>query len=216
MEFLDLSYKNISGEIPKSLESLVYLKYLNLSFNELQGEIPSGGPFANFSAESFIDNFALCGASHLQVPPCSGTDGHGKTRTKHLLLYICLPIVASMLLLVIIAYLLITRRRRRQKALNEIEESIIPSFKRLSYQELFYATDGFEDSNLLGIGGYGSVYKGVLSDGLIAAVKVFNLQLQKGLKSFEAECEVMCNLRHRNLVQIISVCSNFDFKALIL
>lgn len=74
----------------------------------------------------------------------------------------------------------------------------------------------FEDSNLLGIGGYGSVHKGVLSDGLIVAVKVFNLQLQRGLKSFEAECEVMCNLRHRNLVNIISACSNFDFKALIL
>ena len=41
-----------------------------MSSNELQGEIPSGGPFANFSAQSYVMNKALCGAARLEVPPC--------------------------------------------------------------------------------------------------------------------------------------------------
>ncbi|KAL6330144.1 hypothetical protein AAG906_040064 [Vitis piasezkii] len=48
-------------------EALKYLKYLNVSFNKLQREIPNGGPFANFTAESFISNLALCGAPRFQV-----------------------------------------------------------------------------------------------------------------------------------------------------
>lgn len=60
LKTLDLSGNNLSGEIPNSLEALLVLRYLNLSFNELQGEIPEGGPFANFSAQSFMGNKELC------------------------------------------------------------------------------------------------------------------------------------------------------------
>ena len=60
------------------------------------------------------------------------------------------------------------------------------------------------------------VYKGKLLDGMDIAVKVFNLQVERALKSFDDECEVMSKICHRNLVKIISCCSNFDFKALVL
>ncbi|PQQ19386.1 hypothetical protein Pyn_36338 [Prunus yedoensis var. nudiflora] len=70
LQLLDLSRNNLSGVIPKSLEALSLLKYMDLSFNRLQGEIPTGGPFQNFSAQSFVSNKALCGAARLQVPPC--------------------------------------------------------------------------------------------------------------------------------------------------
>ncbi|XP_057998184.1 probable LRR receptor-like serine/threonine-protein kinase At3g47570 [Hevea brasiliensis] len=64
--------------------------------------------------------------------------------------------------------------------------------------------------------GSGTVYKGRISDGMDVARKVFNLQLDGAFKSFDAECEVMSNIRHRNLVKIISCCSNIDLKALVL
>ncbi|XWS27385.1 hypothetical protein CRYUN_Cryun26dG0110600 [Craigia yunnanensis] len=47
-------------------------------------------------------------------------------------------------------------------------------------------------------------------------VKVFNVNLDRALKSFDVECEILRNIRHRNLVKIISSCSNVDFKALVL
>jgi LRR receptor-like serine/threonine-protein kinase FLS2 len=52
---------------------------------------------------------------------------------------------------------------------------------------------------------------------MTVAVKVFNLQVEGAFKSFEAEREIMHNIRHRNLLKIISSCSNtVDFKALVL
>ncbi|XP_022741975.1 receptor kinase-like protein Xa21 [Durio zibethinus] len=92
----------------------------------------------------------------------------------------------------------------------------LAKWRRVSYQELHQATDGFSDNKLLGVGSFGSVYQGTLSDGSSIAVKVFNLELEGAFKSFDIECEVLRNIRHRHLVKIISSCSNIDFKALIL
>ncbi|XP_044507769.1 probable LRR receptor-like serine/threonine-protein kinase At3g47570 isoform X2 [Mangifera indica] len=214
LEFLDLSRNNLSGSIPKSLEALSYLKYLNLSFNQLSGEIPQGGSFRNFSAESFMGNLALCGTSQLQVPPCKKTT-HRKLRTKKVFLSILLPTSIVVLLVVLVIMFLLIRKKRTRPPTNV---DIFPreTWRRISYQELVRATDRFNDNNLLGKGNYGSVYKGRLDEGMEVAVKVFHLDFEGGLTSFEAECEVMRGLRHRNLIKIISSCSNDDFKSLIL
>ncbi|PQQ21845.1 putative LRR receptor-like serine/threonine-protein kinase [Prunus yedoensis var. nudiflora] len=193
LELLHLSRNNLSGVIPKSLEALLHLKYLNLSFNRLQGEIPKSGPFENFSAQSFVSNGALCGAARLHVPAW----------------------VISAILLVATVFVLILRRKRNVKAATDT--TMLPQFvRRVSHHELVRATNGFSESNLLGAGGFGSVYRGTLSDGTDVAVKVFNLQLQGAFKSFDRECEMLSNIRHRNLIKIISCCSQIDFKALML
>jgi LRR receptor-like serine/threonine-protein kinase FLS2 len=86
----------------------------------------------------------------------------------------------------------------------------------ISYQELCQGTNNFCESNLLGAGGFGSVYKGMLFDGIVVAIKVLNLQLAGAFKSFDAECKVLRTIRHRNLVKVISTCSNPEFRALVL
>nr|XP_029147084.1 MDIS1-interacting receptor like kinase 2-like [Arachis hypogaea] len=78
---LDLSQNNLFGLIPRSLESLHYLEFINLSHNSLEGEIPSGGPFKNFTAQSFMFNKALCGNARLQVPACSKVKKKGQMQT---------------------------------------------------------------------------------------------------------------------------------------
>ena len=57
----------------------------------------------------------------------------------------------------------------------------------ISYHELCHGTNNLCESNLLGIGGFGSVYKGLLFDGIIVAIKVLNLQLEGALRSFDVE-----------------------------
>ena len=84
---------------------------------------------------------------------------------------------------------------------------------RISYYELLQATNGYDESNLPS---FGSVYKGILANGICVAIKVFNLQLEYSFKSFTRESEVLRSLRHRNLTKVIGVCSNDGFKVLIL
>ncbi|XP_062005970.1 probable LRR receptor-like serine/threonine-protein kinase At3g47570 isoform X3 [Rosa rugosa] len=210
LELLDLSQNSLSGVIPKSLEALSYLKYLNLSFNILQGEIPTGGPFKNFSAESFVSNRGFCGASHFQVPPCKR-----KTSTS-ILKYVIPGILSAMLLATSMIWLLMLRTKKNVKAAANSIFTPQDFWRRVSYRELLSATDGFNESNLLGTGGFGSVYKGTLSDGMDVAIKVFNLELEDAFSSFEVECEMLSSVHHRNLVKVISCCSQVDFKSLVL
>ncbi|XVF18638.1 hypothetical protein REPUB_Repub11eG0039900 [Reevesia pubescens] len=220
LQVLDLSRNNLSGIIPKSLEKLLYLEYFNVSFNRLQGEIPSKGTFANYSIRSFMGNKALCAAPRIQlpVPPCKANYSLRQHSGKAIKLveYILLPIGSTIFLLALI--LIFSRRRIKKTNLPTNQENLQPlaQWRRVSYQELHQATNEFSDSNLLGVGSFGSVYQGTLSDGLNIAVKVFNLELEGAFKSFDIECEVLRNIRHRNLVKIISSCCNIDFKSLVL
>nr|WAU86964.1 birch protein [Betula platyphylla] len=216
LEFLDLANNNLSGEIPKSLEALSYLKYLNVSFNRLQGKIPVGGPFVHFSATSFMSNDGLCGSPRLQVPPCKeGVSRSKKTATACILKYVLPTIGLTML---VVALILVWTRCRKRNAKLSMETKALPltTWRIISQQELLQATEGLSAKNLLGKGSFGSVYQGTLSDGMVIAIKVFNLEVEGAFKSFDTECQVLRNIRHRNLVKIITTCSNMDFKAFVL
>ena len=214
MENLDLSDNNFSGEIPKSLTKLKCLKHFNVSFNRLQGEIPFGGAIAQSSASSFTGNQALCGPPQLKVPPCETSNVRQSTTT--IIVRYILPTMIAIILALFLIFALMKRRKRDAK--QKSQEDLLPlaTWRRITYLELEQATDGFSESNLVGKGSFGSVYKGTLSDGTSVAVKVFNLNIEGGFKSFEAECDVLGSIRHRNLVKIISSCSSIDFKALVL
>ncbi|XP_059439197.1 receptor kinase-like protein Xa21 [Corylus avellana] len=213
MQVLDLSHNNLSGVIPESLEKLHCLKHLDVSFNRLGGEIPSGMDIAIFSAQSFMGNEGLCGPPQFKVPPCQVV-GQSKAHTSVKLAYILPAVIAAILVLILILFLIITLKRNAKSASQEAPT--LATWRRISYLELERATDRFSESNLVGKGSFGSVYRGTLSDGMSVAVKVFNLDIQGSFKSFDAECKVLRRIRHRNLVKIISCCSNNDFKALVL
>ncbi|KAK0597281.1 hypothetical protein LWI29_023683 [Acer saccharum] len=216
LESLDLSNNNLSGVIPKSMEALSYLKHLNLSFNQFEGKIPTQGPFANFSFSSFMMNYALCGLPQQHVPPCK-TSIHPKSRII-VILAIALPLTIVVLLTLIIIVLIRCRTRRSIPPNNNDADHVSQGaiWRRISYQELVQATCEFSESNLLGKGSFGSVFKGRLLDGMEIAVKVFNIQMDRALRSFDVECELLSGIRHRNLIKIISSCTNNDLKALVL
>ncbi|WRX28930.1 Protein kinase domain - like 10, partial [Theobroma cacao] len=188
LEFLDLSRNNFSGIIPKSLQKLLHLKYLNVSFNRLHGEIPDGGPLptTRFNHSWGMKRYVV----HL------GCNSHH----------------AKLILLNILG----KQKKHSKQKIDRENSNVFAKWRRISYQELHQATNGFCESKLLGEGSFGSVYQGTLSDGLNIAIKVFNLKVEGSFKSFDVECEVLRNVRHRNLVKVISSCCNVDFKALAL
>ncbi|KAL2513316.1 putative LRR receptor-like serine/threonine-protein kinase [Abeliophyllum distichum] len=108
------------------------------------------------------------------------------------------------------------RRRKSYRQLPKSEISLGVAWRWISYQELREATNAFSETNILGSGSFGSVYKGTLSDGLDVAAKIFNLLSERVTKSFDIESQVLRTIRHRNLIKTIGCCSNIEFKALIL
>ncbi|CDP19114.1 unnamed protein product [Coffea canephora] len=219
LEYLDLSHNDFSGTIPQSLVKLGGLNYFNVSFNRLEGEVPTGGPFANFTAQSFLQNFALCGFARLDLPPCK-TKSPSHSGSRNILKYILPPIVFAILIVAIVTFLLAIKRRSREisSEISPGEGSLLQQFywRRVSYEELLEATDSFSTNYLLGTGSFGSVYKGTLLDGSEVAIKVFHLQSREVTKNFDAECEVLASIRHRNLIRIHSCCVNRDFRAVVL
>uniref|UniRef100_I1QY47 Receptor kinase-like protein Xa21 n=1 Tax=Oryza glaberrima TaxID=4538 RepID=I1QY47_ORYGL len=112
-------------------------------------------------------------------------------------------------------------RRRKHEGNSTSLPSFGRKFPKVPYNELAEATEGFSESNLIGKGRYGYVYRGNLFQGTnVVAIKVFNLETMGAQKSFIAECNALRNVRHRNLVPILTACSSIDpngndFKALV-
>ncbi|MBA0802941.1 hypothetical protein Gohar_013200, partial [Gossypium harknessii] len=75
-----------------------------------------------------------------------------------------------------------------------------------TYEELIQATDGFSERNLLGEGGFGCVYKGILTDGREVAVKQLKIGGGQGEREFRAEVEIISRVHHRHLVSLVGYC----------
>lgn len=86
-----------------------------------------------------------------------------------------------------------------------------PSSTRFfGYEELKKATNNFEPESILGEGGFGRVFKGVLSDGTAVAIKRLMNGGQQGDKEFLVEVEMLSRLHHRNLVKLVGYYSSRD------
>ncbi|CAA3021567.1 receptor kinase HERK 1 [Olea europaea subsp. europaea] len=133
------------------------------------------------------------------------------------------------LVLVIVGILLFMHRRRKQERLRHSRAWIpistnggttmgskystgttVTIASNLSYRIPFIAvqeaTNNFDESWVIGIGGFGKVYKGILNDATKVAVKRGNPQSQQGLSEFRTEIEMLSQFRHRHLVSLIGYC----------
>ncbi|KAH9703921.1 putative LRR receptor-like serine/threonine-protein kinase [Citrus sinensis] len=210
LRVLDLSQNNLSGEIPKFLAGLS-LNNLNLSYNDLEGMVTTEGVFKNASATRILGNSKLCGGiSEFKLPTCVSKKSKRRRLTFVPTLVIAIVFRLLGLALALFGLVLCLVRKIKEK---ENPSSSIYSLLYLSYQDLYNATSGFSSANLVGVGSFGSVYKGIIDEGRTTiAVKVFNLQHHGASRSFIAECKALKSIRHRNLVKVLTACLGADYR----
>jgi hypothetical protein len=108
---------------------------------------------------------------------------------------------------VFVVYCLWYKNKSKDLEEDEIEDWELEYWPhRFSYEELSQATNGFSKDQLLGSGGFGKVYRGILSNNSEIAVKCVNHDSKQGLREFMAEISSMGRLQHKNLVQMRGWC----------
>lgn len=108
---------------------------------------------------------------------------------------------------IVICLLINLRNRRRARTRAEMEEWELEYWPhRINYQEIESATKGFAEENVIGIGGNGKVYKGILPGGVGIAVKRISHETNGGMREFLAEISSLGRLKHRNLVGLRGWC----------
>ncbi|XP_044492310.1 L-type lectin-domain containing receptor kinase IV.1-like [Mangifera indica] len=128
-------------------------------------------------------------------------------KPKSKLLTIGLPVILVSLTLAAVSGVgyVIRRKRKFAEVLEDWELEYGP--QRFKYKDLYFATKGFKETELLGSGGFGRVYKGVLPKSkLEIAVKRVSHESRQGMREFVAEIVSLGHLRHRNLVQLLGYC----------
>ncbi|XP_010262583.2 PREDICTED: L-type lectin-domain containing receptor kinase IV.1-like [Nelumbo nucifera] len=139
--------------------------------------------------------------SQLPTLPRVGTKQQSKFIT------VGLPILGLVLMSTLITGILFIFRRKRKFAevLEEWELQYGP--RRFKFKDLYIATRGFSEKELLGQGGSGKVYRGILPTSKVeVAVKRVSHESRQGMREFVAEIVSMGRLRHRNLVQLLGYC----------
>ncbi|OEL28353.1 L-type lectin-domain containing receptor kinase IX.1 [Dichanthelium oligosanthes] len=144
-----------------------------------------------------------------------------------LVIKVVVPVLAVSVCVIVCLLLWLWRKPRRSfkpiEATNDSEsdeqqceadfERGVAGPRRYHYCELTAATGDFAEENILGRGGFGSVYKGclpsdVIADGQLVAIKKFSSESSQSRKEFEAEVKIIGRLRHRNLVQLLGWCDS--------
>ncbi|XP_059073234.1 putative leucine-rich repeat receptor-like serine/threonine-protein kinase At2g24130 [Cryptomeria japonica] len=187
LQYLNLSENKLEGIVPISIGQLKSLESIDLSFNELSGPVPRS--IANLTMLQHL-NFSYNNLNG-SIP------NQGVLRNLSAASFLGNPGL-------------------RIKIAPVMDSLLGRDFMPISSQELHRATQGFSAVNLLGEGSFGSVYKALLYDNTLAAVKVFDQDPQNSYKNFVRECRLLSKIRHRNLVKVLSSCSTADFRALVL
>ncbi|XP_052885627.1 cysteine-rich receptor-like protein kinase 25 isoform X3 [Gossypium arboreum] len=152
------------------------------------------------------------------ITPGSAILSGKSKKTLPIIIAIIAPIAVSVLLLFLGCCLLKRRARRKYKAVEEENaKDDISTIESLQYDfsTIEVATNNFSNSNKLGEGGFGEVYKGTLPNGQEIAVKRLSRSSGQGIEEFKNEALLVAKLQHRNLVRLLGFCLEREEKILI-
>ncbi|KAL4351528.1 hypothetical protein GQ457_06G037070 [Hibiscus cannabinus] len=230
---LDLSSNLLKGAIPSSIGRLTRLRYLNLSTNFFSGEIPAIGVLNTFGNKSFIGNSDLCGQQIHK--PCRTSLGfpavlpHAESdetavQTKRSSRYIKGVLIGAMstlavMLVVLLTFLwicLLSKKERDAKRYTEVKKQVHQdmSAKLITFHgdlpypscEIIEKLESLDEEDVVGSGGFGTVYRMVMNDCGTFAVKRIDRNREGSDQVFEREVEILGSIKHINLVNLRGYC----------
>lgn len=151
-----------------------------------------------------------------QSPTGDSNQSSGKKISTNVIIAIVVPIVGILVALLAIGICYAKKRRTKTRVVSETGDDFT-TVESLQYDltTLQSATNNFSIENKLGDGGFGSVYKGTLSNGQKIAVKRLSLNSSQGLQEFKTEVLLVAKLQHRNLVRLLGFCFDGQEKLLV-
>eukprot|EP01018_Ginkgo_biloba_P000285 Gb_33875 [translate_table: standard] len=194
---------------PRPEKPLISVKNLNLS-GILEEEMYVGfsSSTGNFMEYHYILAWSFNTNGTAPVLDVSNLPTFTEKKPKHVSKGFIAGVTSAcfcLILILILGAFLWLKRMKYRDFIEDWELEFWPH--RLPYRQLSIATNGFREEQLLGSGGFGRVYKGVLpSNGLEVAVKCIIQDSTEGMKEFIAEITSVGRLQHRNLVQLRGWC----------
>ncbi|XP_059303879.1 LRR receptor-like serine/threonine-protein kinase FEI 2 [Lycium ferocissimum] len=233
LTILDLSSNSLRGAIPSSLGSLRHLRLLNLSTNFFSGEIPDVGVLSTFRNKSFIGNLDLCGQQVSK--PCRTSMGfpvvlpHAESdeaavptkRSSHYIRAAVIGAISTLGFVLIVLFIflwvwLLSKKERAAKKYTEVKKQVHkePSAKLITFHgdlpypscELIEKIESLDEEDVVGAGGFGTVYRMVMNDCGTFAVKRIDGSREGSDQVFERELEILGSIKHINLVNLRGYC----------
>ncbi|CAK8539127.1 unnamed protein product [Lathyrus sativus] len=141
----------------------------------------------------------------------SSTNHGGKNKSRKIWMITAIAVGLVLVIIIIIFYLCFIRNWKRRNGQGNISND----FPFIDIGSLCVATKNFSDSNKLGQGGFGPVYKGILSDGMEVAIKRLSTCSEQGSEEFINEVMLILKLQHKNLVKLLGFCVDGEEKLLV-
>ncbi|XP_031264800.1 probable LRR receptor-like serine/threonine-protein kinase At5g10290 isoform X1 [Pistacia vera] len=210
LRFLTLSQNNLNDSIPESLADLPNLINIQLDTNNLSGQIPAR--LFQIPKYNFTGNHLNCD-KNLPHPCESRSNDSGASKKPTI--RIIVGIFGVVLLFGVFLFFWCKAKHKGYRrevfvdVAGEVDRRIaFGPLKRYSWSELELATDNFSENNVLGQGGFGKVYRGVLADNTKVAVKrLTDFESPGADAAFQREVEMTSVAVHRNLLRLIGFCT---------
>ncbi|XP_045790267.1 probable LRR receptor-like serine/threonine-protein kinase At1g05700 isoform X1 [Trifolium pratense] len=227
---LNLSSSDLTGKIDSSFSKLTMLEYLDLSNNSLTGPLPDfliqlrslkvfrkvgKNKLTGLVPDELLER-SKKGSLSLSTDDNPGlcmTESCGKKSSQS-----HVPLIASISAIIVVILLIslgfwIFRRQKVMSTNSKKRGSLESKHQAFSYTEILNITDNFK--TIIGQGGFGKVYLGVLQNHAQVAVKILSLSSMQGYKEFQSEAQLLMIVHHRNLVSLIGYCDEVEIKALV-